>query len=388
MTDQTIQTLENEAGFKALFQFATISIFVTNKSGEIELVNPSAEKLFGYSKDELIGQSIELLMPNKFRASHLGHIDEYFENPRGREMGSVYDLFAKKKDESEFPVEISLGYYQIEGKNLAVAFVTDISRRKKLEGELLELNADLEEKVKHRTRELADTLQREKELNKSKSAFVSMASHEFRTPLSAILSSVFLIDRYFESGDKEKGVKHVGCIKEMVRTLTDILNDFLSLDKLERGKVEDEKESFNLENCLTELIEGYSELRNVTQIVNYTHTGEQDVVLDKKILRNIITNLVSNAIKYSEKDIELSSSCEKGQVCISVEDKGIGIPEEEQADLFNKFFRAKNAANIQGTGLGLNIVERYIELLEGTIEFESKLGKGTIFRIKFPQKIQ
>lgn len=383
MHNGEIMTLESEAGFKALFEYATIGILVINRDGIIELSNPCVEKLFGYDKGELIGEKVEVLIPNSFRASHKSHRESYFDKPKGRPMGYGLDLFAIRKDGKEFPVEISLGYYNLNETNFAVAFITDITERK-LHRE------NLETQVKERTLELTQMLGREQELNEIKSRFVSMASHEFRTPLSAILSSVSLIESYIKSNDEEKRQKHIERIKSSVKNLTDILNNFLSLDKLNQGKMEMSKEYFDLKEFSIDMIEEVKGMMRPGQEINCSHKGPGETFQDRKILRNVMLNLLSNAIKYSGEDTQIEVSCEVSQkwVVIKVKDHGIGIPVEDQKNLFEKFFRAGNVVNLQGTGLGLNIVKKYVDLMNGQISFSSELGKGTEFTLKYPNKIR
>jgi len=390
MSEESKSYLESEAGFRALFQFASIGILVTGQGGQIKLVNPSAEKLFGYTASELIGQSIEILIPDHLRTQHVHHREVYFEKPKARPMGLGMKLYARKKDGSVFPVEISLGSYELSGNKMAMAFVTDITQRLAAENELKKINEELEDRIRERTLELTKALSSEKELNEMKSRFVSIASHEFRTPLSAILSSISLVDRYTEQGQEEKRVKHIERIKSSVKNLTDILNDFLSLDKLEQGKVEIENSWFNLPDFCEDIIEEVKGMLKHGQHIHYTHQGDTEILMDKKILRNIMLNLLSNATKYSEeeKEIEFTTQADSSQTSVTVKDQGIGIPEEEQKNLFGKFFRARNALNIQGTGLGLNILKRYVELLDGKIHFKSKLEEGTTFTIDFPLKKQ
>jgi PAS domain S-box-containing protein len=380
--------LESEAGFRALFEYATIGIVVINHKGEIELINPSAKKLFGYQASELIGQTIEVLIPESFRRRHIHHREEYNSSPKARPMGLGIDLYALKKDGTIFPVEISLGHYQLGDEHKAMAFITDISKRKSAETELKKINEELEERIKERTLELTEALSREKELNEMKSKFVSMASHEFRTPLSAILSSVSLVERYIESGQEEKRRKHVERIKSSVKNLTEILNDFLSLEKLERGIVEIERQNIELGQFMEDIIEEVSGMLKPGQSVAFNQTGQDEVVTDRKILRNILLNLLSNAIKYSpeEKEIQIYAEAFDTSFTLKVTDKGMGIPEEEQKNIFGKFFRANNSVNIQGTGLGLNIVKRYVEILNGSIGFSSRLNEGTTFIVEFKQK--
>ncbi|MFM2135568.1 MAG: hypothetical protein RL021_968 [Bacteroidota bacterium] len=236
--------------------------------------------------------------------------------------------------------------------------------------------------------EILQSLEKERDLNEMKSRFVSIASHEFRTPLSTILSSVSLIDRYHSSEDMEKRGKHIDRIKSSVKNLTEILNDFLSLEKLEAGKVEVHPEPVNVQQLCEELTEELQAIAGKGQKIIYRHHGNLSTIIsDKQLLRNIFINLLNNAIKYSNEDgiIEFSYSID-GEIRFDVRDSGIGIPEKDQAKLFDRFFRATNATNIQGTGLGLNIVRRYAELLNGKIDFISEEGKGTTFTLHLPIK--
>jgi PAS domain S-box-containing protein len=378
-TDSIQLTLESEAGFKALFQYATIGILVISKDGTIELANPCVEKLFGYESNELIGQKLEILLPDAFRKLHESYRTGYFEKPKARPMGNGMDLFAKKKSGDEFPVEISLGYYQLANTNLAVAFITDITERRKNREEL-------EAKVTERTLELTAMLEREKELNEIKTRFVSMASHEFRTPLSAILTSVSLVESYINNNDEEKRLKHIDRIKSSVKHLTDILNNFLSLDKLNQGKVEMSKELFDIKEFSMDILEDVKGMLKPGQEVLCNHQGQNETYQDKKILRNVILNLLSNSIKYSNENSKIEMYClvNSKEVFIEVKDHGIGIPKEDLKNLFEKFFRAKNVTNYQGTGLGLNIVKRYVELMNGQLDIKSELNKGTTISIKYP----
>ena len=235
--------------------------------------------------------------------------------------------------------------------------------------------------------ETRKALEKEKELSELKSRFVSMASHEFRTPLSTILSSVSLIGRYAESTDQPKREKHVNRIKSAVRNLTGILNDFLSLSKLEEGKVDNKPEPFLIQELCEDVIDEMQGLLKPGQYFFLSTPPEPvEVTLDRRLIRNILFNLFSNAMKYSSDGKPINCICrvEDGLLLLEVRDEGIGIPEADQAHLFTRFFRAANSTNIQGTGLGLNIVKRYVELMDGSVTFASELGVGTTFTVRLP----
>lgn len=386
----------------ALFEYATEGILITNQKGEILKINPSALRLFGYNEGELIGQKIESLIPKRFASSHVEKREKYYESPKPRAMGKNIELFALKKDNSEFPVEISLSYYKKEGETFVIAFIIDITERKKYHDSILNLTHSLEQKVEERTKilrealtnleaskqQLSESLEKEKELNEMKSRFVTMASHEFRTPLSTILSSTSLIGKYVTAEEDDKRQKHVMRIKSAVANLNLILNDFLSAERLEEGKALVHLSNFSYNDLVNEVINEIYNLLKENQHINYTHHGNELIYCDKQKIKNILINLISNAIKFTAegKEITVKTSANEHTISLSVIDQGIGIPMDEQKYLFDRFFRAKNVTNIQGTGLGLTIVKKYVEALHGHITFKSELNKGTEFSITIPTK--
>lgn len=233
--------------------------------------------------------------------------------------------------------------------------------------------------------QLRAALQKEKELSELKSRFVSMASHEFRTPLSTILSSADLIEAYTREDQQSKRERHTARIKSAVANLTSILNDFLSLSRLEEGKLIVQPTEFDMQEFCMQIMDELQGLIKPGQEIRHHGLGGSLVVCtDKKFLKNILFNLLSNAIKYSEKPIDCTVAVENNSLQIQIRDYGIGIPQEEQQHLFTRFFRAHNVENIQGTGLGLNIVKRYVDIMKGSITFESKLGEGSIFNVTLP----
>jgi PAS domain S-box-containing protein len=412
-----LSLISNEA-FQEIFQSMTEGIVAINKEGTILVVNRIGEEMFGYEKNELNGKDLELLLPARYRQGHLKHLIGFSQNPTPRRMGLGRDLTALRKDGKEFPVEISLSSSTTNGKFIGIAFISDISWRKKVEEalkqseeQLIIYASELEKKVQARTEDLnlsieklerevverkkaeaevRKSLQREKELSELKTKFVSIASHEFRTPLSTVLSSISLIKQYSAKGDVEKIDKHVLRIKASVNHLTFILNDFLNLGKLEEGKIDAVFAEVSLKKLFSEILEEIHLSLKEGQEIKMMFEGERDTILtDERILRNILFNLISNASKYSEKNknIYFTSRSLPTGLEITIRDEGIGIPESDQKYLFERFFRASNVSNIQGTGLGLNIVKRYAELLGGDIHFSSESGKGSTFVVTIPARI-
>jgi PAS domain S-box-containing protein len=412
MMDFSIVT--NEA-YREIFQSMSEGIIMVDESGRIAIANPVAEQLFGYGKDGLNGMTMENLLPERYRKGHINFRRAFNSDPHPRRMGFGRDLTALRSDGTEFPVEISLSFTQVQGRLLVMAFISDISQRKhaedalkRSEEQLIVYAAELEKKVEIRTEalnqsiakleeevterkkaeeEARKSLEKERELNELKSKFVSIASHEFRTPLSTVLSSASLIQQYKEKKDYGKQDKHILRIKSSVHHLTQILNDFLSLGKLEEGKIDVKIETIELEEFLNEINEEVASFLKEGQKLTVTcHPEIKEIASDARILRNIMFNLISNASKYSDQDKAISIICEQknGRMIFSIKDEGIGIPKEDQKHLFDRFYRASNAGNVQGTGLGLNIVRRYVELIGGEISFTSDNEKGSTFFISIP----
>jgi PAS domain S-box-containing protein len=380
-----------------LFRTAAEGLVVVDGSGKIMLLNPRMEDLFGYTAAELEGGPIEVLLPEAVRHRHEGHRAAYQEAPVKRPMGSNRELFGRRKDGSVFPVEVSLNHFELEGRRYVMGLVSDVTLRRQAEDELHRANAELEQRVRDRTRELeaagqsvTEALEKERELNALKTRFLSMASHEFRTPLGTIMSSVDLISRYSEGPEAEKIERHVTKIKAKVRELTGILNDFLSLDKLEQGHASVHPAAFDIVHLSIDLLEELRPMARPGQELVYDHEGtDRRMLQDRQMLSNVMSNLVSNAIKYSPEGapIRLRTRLMDGTLTLMVEDQGMGIPEEDQEHLFERFFRASNVVNVQGTGLGLNIVRKYLDMLQGEIRFRSRVGEGTTFTVTLPAEI-
>ncbi|MGN6566530.1 MAG: PAS domain-containing sensor histidine kinase, partial [Flavipsychrobacter sp.] len=366
-------------------------IIVTNDLGEIIMINDFALSQFRYEEEELMGKKIEVLIPRRYRERHIHHRERYGANAHSRPMGTGMDLYAVKKDGTEFPVEVSLSPYTRGTRQFAIAFISDITVRKESEMALLRLNAELEEKVKERTQSLSDALNKEKELNELKSRFVSMASHEFRTPLSTILSSAYLVSKYETTEDQPKRDKHIQRIVSSVNMLNDILNDFLSVGKIEEGRIQVRFSEIKIEEAIRGQITEMQTILKKGQKIYYVHKGNESSWLDISLLKHILMNLVSNAIKFSPENSQITIRTENDDdnLLLAIKDSGVGISQADQEHLFERFFRGSNVTNIQGTGLGLHIVSKYAELMNGTITFNSEIGQGTEFIINFkPSNIE
>jgi PAS domain S-box-containing protein len=538
--------LQNMDLFKNIFEVSVNGILVVDVGGVIMKANPASERLFGYTLGELIQQKVADLIPNKFQKKQQNNSQRHFDIHKVKRIEEDLDLFGLKEDGSQFPLEISLRTTSMDGKEVVIAFITDITAREKIEKklkstqrQLKSYSLELEEKVASRTSELSATveklvasnlsledqieetqdakksviaskslssaiaknfpngfiivfnanfemlliegetvallglgkivfkettvadittfssvqkdklkqdilktiagehlgfevafknkyfsvntipladknafissalfvysniteqkkveqdslnaLKKEQELNELKSRFVAMASHEFRTPLSAIQTSAILIGRQNEPGKEQKREKYVSQIKRNVKQLVVILNDFLSLSKLEEGKVTANKVTFDFVALAKILIEEVSMTKKTGKNIIISAPDTPVLLnLDPKLVRRILMNLLSNAIKYSPENTDIHVKIEERNECISLEvqNQGIGIPEEEQDKLFERFFRAKNAQDIQGTGLGLHIIKQFVDLMSGTIDFKSKTNKGATFLVKLPR---
>ena len=391
----------------AVVETAIDGIITIDRFGVMETVNRAAAQQFGYTQDELIGQKVNILMNHHDASHHDKYITNYITTRKPQIIGIGREVIGKRKDGSVFTFRLAVSEVVLNDRVIFTGIIHDVSDIKKAEQKIISLNRRLEEKVEQRTNELEtvvnqllrtnrdlaqreiqleEALKRERELGELKSRFVSMASHEFRTPLSTILSSASLIGKYKEGDTQGKRERHIAKIKSAVENLTGILNDFLSLSKLEEGKVQLEVSEVDLKYLGHNIIEDLHGISKKNQKIILEVSDECHIKSDKRILTNILFNLLSNAIKYSGEGTEVLFQGEvvNDQLIIKVKDEGIGIPEEEQKHIFSRFFRAKNVENIKGTGLGLNIVQRYVELLNGSIKFESKSNKGTTFTIHLP----
>lgn len=342
-------------------------------------VNYGAQKNIGYSLEELKEMTPLDLKPRKNKTQFRKIIDVLLKNNVEK---LVFETLHQRKDGSEYPVEVHLQLSSLGEKKVFVAIILDITERKNYTDKL-------ESTVQERTLQLKTALHKEKELNDLKTNFLSLVSHEFKTPLSAILTSSQLLSKYQLAEQQEKREKHIKTITDKVYFLNNILNDFLSIEKLETGKVNYKFNHFKLSKVVNEVVYNANMLVKEGQQINYPENIDDfNLYQDEKIIQLICSNLLHNAIKYSPEEsvIELHITQDDIVTTLLIKDNGIGIPEKDQKNIFKRYFRAENVINTQGTGIGLNIAKNHIENLGGSIFFESEEHVGTTFTIIIPNK--
>jgi len=403
--------------FSTFFKHAPLGILISDHHGEIILCNPWITNLLGYKEQELIGKNLDLLLPEKSKLKWAEYRYNHSNASQHPPVSWNIDLDIITQNGTVHSVEVDLFDYETPDGRQTVSFINHMTGKKGTRTKLERIAMELESRVNDRTKELSEalielnfahnnlekeveqrkeaelmilsSLEKEKELNELKSRFVCMASHEFRTPLTGILTSASLLYKHHEAGNTENVKRHVTIIKKSVKSLTSILNEFLSLDKLDQGIIDPQISTFNLKSLLQEVVEEMLEYSEKGHEVIIKHQ-EEDLILtqDKEMVRNILINLISNAIKYSpaKSVIHFDSQIVHSKVVLNVKDSGIGIPKADQKHIFQRFFRANNANTIQGTGLGLNIVKGYLDLMGGHISFSSQENIGSTFTVTLPQE--
>ena len=398
---------ESEERYRTLIETSPDSILMMTLDGKIILANERAAIVHSYaSKDEMTGLDARVLVPEK----EIDHISANVEKvlAGGR---PVYDEFIfKRKSGERFYADLNLSVlHDNQNRPKAVIGVArDITQRKFNELELEKYRLHLEVIVKERTKELEElnrllqeeilkqkeaeekvkaALEKEKELNLLKSEFVSTASHEFRTPLATIFSSVELIERYWERADREKFYSHTGRIKKAIQYLTGLMDDVLTISKSEAKKIKFSPKMTDLKSLCAEIVDEAKLLLSSEQKLDAEINLNGNLYsVDEKLIKYILSNLLSNAVKFSNPGgrIYLGAGQVDGKLIFEVKDEGIGIPDEDKERIFEPFDRGSNIGVIRGSGLGMSIVKKSLELHGGVIDFDSTLGKGTIFKVVIP----
>ncbi|PAW95134.1 hypothetical protein CKK33_17170 [Mucilaginibacter sp. MD40] len=340
----------------AIYEHMADGIVIADAKGLILSANKAACLMFGYAGEELYRQPFGILLSAS--AAPLA-------------MRFCGEVKALQRNGSRFPARLSVSGVMHQGQQYYAAVFCDLSREKETQA----------------SDEVHIFLRKESELKRMKHRFIALASHEFRTPLSSIRSSAALIERYYDRLDRTRVFRHLHKIKKSVGGLIAMLEDFLEMEKIDSGKLQPVGQTFDLAQLCGEIVAEMQEQAQAGQTITYRHTGlETNVFLDKDMLRYCLCNLLSNAIKYSGDQgiIDMRSVISAEDWRISVIDHGIGIPVAEQAHLFDVFFRSSNTVNIPGIGLGLHLVKRITERLQGSISFESNEKAGTTFTLCFP----
>ena len=416
--------IEVQKRLQAIIDTAIDGIITIDIGGSIESINQAGAEMFGYTVEDLVGQPIHLLMSGPHKTRHQDYLQRYLDTGKAHIIGTRREETGRKKDGALFPIRLSISEVKLAGGRIFTGIIHDLTEEKKSEEAIIRINRELEIQVANQTYELQLTveklmesnrkleeeiaqkteiearlrasqaeleaaLEKEKELNEMKSRFVSMTSHEFRTPLSTIFSSASIIDRYMLTEQQANREKHTRKIKKSVTMLIQILDEFLNLARLEKDVVIVNSAStpYSLSHFCRETVEELDSILKEGQRIECS-TPDPDILiqLDPSLLKQVLYNILSNAIKYSAagSQINLDCSIQGNTLELKIQDKGIGIPIEEQKHLFTRFFRASNSTHIQGTGLGLHLVLHYLKLLKGKIAFESEENQGTTFMVEIP----
>ena len=394
--------------FNISFGDVSVGIVILDAQQHIIETNESIVRMFGYKTKELHQLHLQVLFSDDYKIQLENQLKGFLNQRLQKQKERNLTIYGAHKSKSMFPVEVSLNIFKLCDKEYIMVSVTDISARKEQEVKLSNLNAEFEQKILLRTKELNETIsqlehenmlrvdaekdiniafRRERELNKLKTNFLSLVSHEFKTPLSGILTSIILLGKYNLAEQQEKRNKHIKIITDKVQYLNNILNDFLSLEKLETGNVNYNLSTFELGKVMKEVVSNANILLKKGQTINYPdHIDEISLLQDEKIIELTLSNLIHNAIKYSSENsvIAIKVSQDLDITTLEIIDDGIGIPKIDQKNIFNRYFRAENVLLTEGTGIGLNISKSHIENLGGSINFESEENKGTTFTISIP----
>lgn len=355
----------SEVHFRNLLESAPDAMIIIDQHGKMTIINDQAEKMFGYRRVMLLGQPIEMLLPERYRDRHVSHRQDYAEQPRVRPMGSGMDLAGLRRDGTEFPVEISLSPVRSASGTFISSVIRDVTERKLLEQELIEARHAAER------------------ANKANTAFLAAASHDLRQPVQALS----LLNGALRRTVKEPlALEMVVSQQHSLDAMTNLLNSLLDISRLDAGAIEPEMEDFPIQRLVDRLSAEFSRQARSKGLVFEAQDCDTIVRSDPNLLGEIIQNLVSNAIRYTDKGaVRLTCAERNGKLCVDVHDTGIGINPDQLEEVFQEFHQIKTpGSNKEGFGLGLAIVRRLADLLDHAIEVESEPGKGSSFSVCMP----
>jgi PAS domain S-box-containing protein len=372
--------------FRDLLEAAPNAIFEVEHDGTIVLLNAAAEQMFGYTREELLGQIIELLVPESLRRRHREHRDMYAAHPVTRPMGIGLELFARRKNGVEFPVEISLSPTR---SSRVIAIVRDITDRKKAEARINEMHLQFTSELEAKNRQLEIRNREVERANRLKSEFLASMSHELRTPLHTIIGFADLLAEELKGPLNPDQKRFVAHIRQDSRHLLELINDILDISKIESGRLELHPEMFCAADAIGETIEGLRPFATRKQIeIRQALHPNLNIVADRLRFKEIFYNLISNAIKFTpdKGQIIIECSLQTEGVLFAVGDTGIGIEPSEQQAIFDKFYQLGPTTRgvREGTGLGLAITKSLVEMHGGRIWVESTPGKGSRFQFVLP----
>ena len=378
-----------ERRFRELLEAAPDAIMQVDADGRIILLNRIAEDMFGYSRDELLGQPVEALIPKELHARHVEHRAHYRDQPMTRTMGSGLSLEAIRKDGSRFPVEISLSPSEsVEGFRVT-AIIRDITERKVAEDRLRRVREDYTQQLAEANAELEMTNRELERANRLKSEFLASMSHELRTPLHTIIGFSELLGEELEGPLNEKQQRFVQHIHKDSLHLLELINDVLDISKIEADRLELRPEAFDFTALIAESLASVRSLAEAkSHVLESASEVPTAVEADRLRIKQVLVNLLSNAIKFTPEGgrIRLDARVHDASVVVSVRDNGIGIPAEEHEFIFDKFHQvgATTKGVREGTGLGLAITKRLVEQHGGTISVESRPQQGSTFVFTLP----
>ncbi|HEX4228623.1 MAG TPA: ATP-binding protein [Bryobacteraceae bacterium] len=382
--------LQSFLRFRDLLEAAPDAILEVERDGTIVLLNAAAERMFGYQRDELLGQLIEILVPDSLRERHRTHRDRYAEHPITRPMGIGLELFALRKDGSQFPVEISLSPIRAAMGSRAMAIVRDITSHKQAEQEANAMQQQFNEELAAKNQQLEVRNREIERANRLKSEFLASMSHELRTPLHTIIGFADLLAEELKGELNANQKRFVGHIQRDSRHLLELINDILDLSKIESGRLELQLETFNAADAIEETVAGLRSLAENKKIaIDEALDRDLEMTADRLRFKEILSNLVSNAIKFTPEEGRIMIEC-RGHgdgILFVVADTGIGIHSSEQQAIFDKFYQLGPTTRgvREGTGLGLAITKRLVEMHGGKIWVESSPGAGSRFQFTLPR---